>query len=161
MIVFKVNQGSEFYKKYFKSVDENKKFKQLAIKFLRTYFPLSITNIELSSDLKILFPTPEHEKAYSDQLQKSKDQNGKKGFIRNSFLAKKWQSEVMAQIDYSCIKDIRFWYAPYFSHMMSFDLWDINGEVFGYLHGDNEQLPKNTTQIRASTIFAIIESESA
>ena len=159
-ISFKVDRSSDFYKKYFDVKTEKQKFHDLARAFFAEhniaskggYYQIETLYCELDE---------EERKKLASQITKYPDQNGLTRFRKNSALQKAWIEEVVSKIDMKMIDSIKFWWMCYVS-CGSYSLWDIDGEIYGYLSEKNDkniQTADWMIQIKMSEYYSVIEQK--
>jgi len=155
-IAFKVNQDSDFYKKYFEAKNEKQKFQDLAILFFEKH-GLSAKKYLQTKRLCVQMTQEELNKFKTDVLNKT-NTVGLQGFKINSELNKIWLQDVYNKINENVLKGVDFWWVGCFNNCGNYSLWDYNKEVYGMLlANDKVFLPENTTQIKMSEYYKIVE----
>ena len=158
-IAFVINPDSEFYDKYFKAKEEKQHFHELVRKFFEKndlldsgeYYQAGFLGLKLNTEQK---------KRYAEQLKKYDDENGMSIFKKKSPMQREWDEDVVSKVDFEIINAIKFWYFG-FINRGSYNLWDYNGSVYGYLkdnHKEEIQLADYMTEIKMSEYYSVIES---
>lgn len=155
MITFKVIKESELYRNYFASQKEKELFLELACDFADKYFRLDI-KLYLAETLGCSLNAAEREN-FKNQIKVKCDENGMWVFKKNSQMHKKWQEEVVSKINFENFERNKFWYLPYFSYKVSYNLWHYDDEIYGLLEGSNITLPRDCEEIKQSEYYSIIE----
>ena len=147
---FKVKKDSKLYNNYFISKTEREKFKQLANSFFDSigyYGSYTLTHRLMIDSIESFF----------DELCKTPTQNGFYKFKAKSPTQKQWEQEVVDKVNMEACNCNDFWY---FDCLMrgKYNLWDYNGEVYGYLESDYElKLTEDMEEIKMSEYYRIIE----
>lgn len=158
-IAFKVNLDSEFYNKYFKAKEEKQHFHDLAKAFFEKndlldsgeYYQAKFLGLKLNAEQK---------KKFAEQLKMHDDENGISIFKKKSSMQKSWNEDVTSKVDFDIIDEMKFWYLPFINHG-SYNLWDYNGVIYGYLkdsYKEEIQLDKCMIEIKMSEYYSVIES---
>lgn len=157
-VAFTVKFISEFYNKYFKAKEERRRFHNLAKVFFKKYdlidaeyYQAEVLGLKLNAEQKNKF---------AKQLKRHDDKNGISIFKKRSPMQKAWNKEVTSNIDFKIIDEIRFWYFSLIN-CGSYNLWDYNGNIYGYLEDryKNEiELPDYMTEIKMSDYYSTLES---
>ena len=147
---FKVKKDSKLYNNYFISKSERERFRQLANSFFDSigYDGRYTLTRRLMVDQSELFP---------NELCKTQTREGLYRFKFNSPTQKQWEQEVVDRVDMEACNCNDFWY---FDCLMrgKYNLWDYNGEVYGYLESDYElKLTEDMEEIKMSEYYKIIE----
>lgn len=147
---FKVKKDSRLYNNYFISKSEKERFRQLANSFFDSigYDGRYTLTRRLMADQSELF---------SNELCKTQTREGLYRFKINSPTQKQWEQEVVDKVDMKTCNCNDFWY---FDCLMrgKYNLWDYNGEVYGYLESDCElKLTEDMEEIKMSEYYRIIE----
>ena len=159
-IAFKVDRSSDFYKKYFDVKTEKQKFHDLARAFFTEHNLASKGGYYQSESLYCEL-SGEERKKFASQITKYADKNGLTRFRKNSALQKAWTENVVGKIDMKMIDSIKFWWI-FYVHCGSYALWDINGEIYGYLSEKNDkniQMADWMIKIKMSEYYSVIEQE--
>lgn len=158
-IAFVVKPDSEFYNKYFKAKEEKQHFHELARKFFEKndlldsgeYYQTGFLGLKLNAEQK---------KRFAEQLKKYDDENGMSIFKKKSPMQREWNENVTSKVDFEIIDAIKFWYFS-FINRGSYNLWDYNGSIYGYLkdnYKEEIQLADYMTEIKMSEYYSVIES---
>lgn len=147
---FKVRKDSKLYNNYFISKSEKERFRQLANSFFDSigYDGRYTLTRRLMIDQSELFP---------NELCKTQTREGLYRFKISSPTQKQWEQEVVDKVDMEACNCNDFWY---FDCLMrgKYNLWDYNGEVYGYLESDYElKLIEDMEEIKMSEYYKIIE----
>ena len=152
---FKVKKDSKLYQDYFRSEAERKKFKE----FGNTFFnkigykgAYTLTrNLMVKNNLSTLsefFPNELCKYANSDDLYK---------FKVKSKTQKRWEEEVVSQIDMEAYNAIKFWWMNCI-WSGRYAIWNYNGEVYGMLESKKDiKLTEDMEEIKMSEYYKIIE----
>ena len=158
-VAFTVKSDSEFYIKYFKAKEEKQKFHDLARTFFEKhdlldsgeYYQTKFLGLKLNAEQKNKF---------AKQLKKYDDENGMSLFKKNSKMQKSWNEDVTSNVDFEIIDVIKFWYFGFINHG-SYNLWDYNGTIYGYLkdnYNEEIKLTDYMMEIKMSEYYSVIES---
>lgn len=152
---FKIKKDSKLYQNYFRSEAERKKFKKLGDAFFdKIGYEGSYTltnNLMVKNNLNTLF------KLFPNELCKNANKNGLYKFKVKSPTQKRWEKEVISQIDMEAYNAIRFWWRNCIWSGRH-TIWDYNGEVYGYLESDYElKLTEDMEEIKMSEYYRVIE----
>lgn len=158
-IAFVVKPDSEFYNKYFKAKEEKQHFHELARNFFEKndlldsgeYYQTGFLGLKLNAEQK---------KRFAEQLKKYDDENGMSIFKKKSPMQREWNENVTSKVDFEIIDAIKFWYFSFINHG-SYNLWDYNGSIYGYLkdnYKEEIQLADYMTEIKMSEYYSVIES---
>ena len=155
-IAFKVKHDSEFYKQYFEAKEERDKFKGLAYPFFEKY---GIDGRFYQSKTLGVKITREQREKFADQIRKNPDRNGFYSFKVKSPIEKEWEETVTAHIDFKRLEQVDLWWLSYI-FCGKYSLWDLDGEIYGYLEDSYEKdikLDGFMEQIKISEYYAAIE----
>lgn len=158
-IAFVVKPDSEFYNKYFKAKEEKQHFHNLARVFFKKYDLLDNAEYYQTKFLGLKLNS-EQKKRFAGQLKKYDDENGMSIFKKNSAMQKAWNEEVISMVNFEVIDVVKFWYFGFLNHG-SYNLWDYNGSIYGYLkdsYREEIQLADYMTEIKMSEYYSVIES---
>lgn len=147
---FKVKKDSRLYNNYFISKSERERFRQLANSFFDSigYDGRYTLARRLMVNQSELFP---------NELCKTQTRESLYRFKINSPTQKQWEQEVVDKVDMEACNCNDFWY---FDCLMrgKYNLWDYNGEVYGYLESAYElKLTEDMEEIKMSEYYKIIE----
>lgn len=158
-IAFKVNSDSEFYNKYFKAKEEKQHFHDLARVFFEKYDLLDSGEYYQAKFLGLKLNAEQKQK-FAGQLKMHDDENGISIFKKKSSMQKSWNEDVTSKVDFDIIDEMKFWYLPFINHG-SYNLWDYNGVIYGYLKDSYKEevlLDEYMTEIKMSEYYSMIES---
>lgn len=158
-VAFVVQSDSEFYNKYFKAKEERQRFHDLARKFFEEHDLLDNGEYYQTKFLGLKL-NPEQKKRFANQLKKYADENGMNIFKKNSPMQKSWSEDVVSKVDFVVLDAIKFWHFP-FIDCGSYNLWDYNGVVYGFLkdkYKEEIRLADYMTEIKMSEYYSVIES---
>lgn len=158
-VAFTVKPGGEFYNKYFKVKKERQRFRDLARVFFKKYDLVDV-NVYYQAEVLGLKLNAEQKNKFAKQLKRYDDKNGVSIFKKRSPMQKAWNEEVTSNIDFKIIDEIRFWYFSLIN-CGSYNLWDYNGNIYGYLEDryKNEiELPDYMTEIKMSDYYSALEN---
>jgi hypothetical protein len=155
-IAFKVKHESDFYAKYFDSKEEKVKFKELAVPFFKKHGIAG--RFYMTRSLAVKIPKEQREKLV-DHLRKNPDRDGFYWFKKKSPLEKEWEESVTAHIDFKRLEQVDLWQLSYI-FFGKYSLWDMDGEIYGYLEDGYEKdikLDDFMVQIKISEYYAAVE----
>ena len=158
-VAFIVRPDSEFYNKYFKAKEEKQHFHDLAREFFERHDLLDNAEYYQTEFLGLKL-NAEQKKRFAEQLKKYDDKNGMSLFKKNSAMQKSWNEEVTSKVNFEVIDTIGLWYFG-FINQGSYNLWDHNGAIYGYLkdiYKEEIQLADYMTEIKMSEYYFVIES---
>lgn len=152
---FKIKKDSKLYQNYFRSEAERKKFKKLGDAFFdKIGYEGSYTltnNLMVKNNLSTLF------KLFPNELCKNANKDGLYKFKVKSPTQKRWEKEVISQIDMEAYNAIRFWWMNCI-WSGRYTIWDYNGEVYGMFEAQNDiKLTEDMEEIKMSEYYKIIE----
>lgn len=152
---FKVKKDSKLYQDYFRSEAERKKFKELGNAFFNKIgYKGSYTLTRNLMVKEYLSTLPEF---FPNELCKYADSNGLYKFKVKSQTQKRWEKEVISQIDIEAYEAIKFWWI---NSIWSgrYTIWDYDGEVYGMFEANGDiKLTEDMEEIKMSEYYKIIE----
>lgn len=155
-IAFKVNHESDFYAKYFDAKEEKVKFKELAVPFFKKH---GIDGrFYMVKYLAVKIPKEQREKL-AIHIKKNPDRQGFYWFKKKSPIEKEWEETVTAHIDFGRLEQVDLWWLSYI-FCGKYSLWDLDGEIYGYLEDNYEKdikLDDFMVQIKISEYYAAVE----
>lgn len=155
-IAFKVKHESDFYAKYFDAKEEKVKFKELAVPFFKKH---GIDGrFYMTKSLAVKIPKEQREKL-ADHMRKNPDRDGFYWFKKKSPIEKEWEESVTAHIDFKRLEQVDLWQLSYIL-FGKYSLWDMDGEIYGYLEDGYEKdikLDDFMVQIKISEYYAAVE----
>ena len=104
----------------------------------------------------------EQKNRFAEQLKKYDDENGMSIFKKKSLMQKAWNEEVTSKVNFEVIDAVKFWFFCLINSG-SYNLWDYNGSIYGYLKDDYKEeirLSDYMTEIKMSEYYSVIESLS-
>lgn len=153
---FIVKPESKLYKDYFASKAEREKFKNLGNAFFdKIGYDGTYT---LSERLCVTDDNIDVQEFFKGELCKNPDKYGLYKFKAKSTTQKRWEQEVVSQIDMKVYNATRLWYFGCI-YSGSYSLWDYNGNLYGYFHSkyDNIKLTDDMEEIKMSEYYKVIE----
>lgn len=155
-IAFKVKPESDFYAKYFDAKEEKVKFKELAVPFFKKH---GIDGrFYMIKSLAVKIPKEQREKL-AIHLRKNPDAHGFYWFKKKSPIEKEWEEMVTKHIDFKRLEQVDLWWLSYI-FCGKYSLWDLDGEIYGYLEDSYEKDIKPDdfmVQIKISEYYAAVE----
>lgn len=155
---FVVQKGSDFYNKYFKMWNEKQKFFRIADNWFHkegfqkaNYCVWQILHVDLTDD-EIL--------KYSKQLCKERDNHGFSIFKKNSTMQKKWEREVINQVDFDTVTSMDLWYFHIDLHFAgSQALWHDGDTIYVYMSSRYGEIkvPDYFIPIKMSKYYQTVE----
>ena len=161
-LAFIVNVDSDFYKLYMTGTFEKIKFVDLAKKFGAEVLKIDGLTCSLTRRLAIKL-NEEQKETFANQICKQPTSNGLSIFKKNSTVQKRWEAEVINQINFNLLNKLKFWYMPYTSNG-SYSLWNHHGTIYGYLSTNNNKeisCPKFAIEIPMSEYYRALEEAEA
>ena len=155
---FVVQKGSDFYNKYFKMWNEKQKFFGIADNWFHkegfqktNYCVWKILHVDLTSE-EIL--------KYGKQLCKNKDNHGFSIFKKTSAMQKKWEREVISQVDFDAVTSMDLWYFYIDLHFSgSQALWHDGDTIYVYMSSRYGEIkaPDYFIPIKMSEYYQVVE----
>lgn len=155
---FVVQKGSDFYNKYFKMWNEKQKFFRIADNWFHkegfqnaNYCVWQILHANLTNE-EIL--------KYSKQLRRDKDNHGFSIFKKTSAMQKKWEREVISQVDFNTVTSMNLWYfyidLPFSGSQA---LWHDEDTIYVYLSSRYGEIkaPDYFIPIKMSEYYKVVE----
>ena len=152
---FKVKKDSKLYRDYFISDNEKRKFQKLGDAFFdKIGYNGAYTltrNLMVKNSLSTL------SEYFPNELCKNANQNGLYKFKVKSPTQKRWEEEVISQIDMEAYNAIKFWWMNCI-WSGRYTIWDYNGEVYGMFEAKEDiKLTDDMVEIKMSEYYRIIE----
>lgn len=160
-IAFRVEPGCEFYKQYFAAKAERQKFHDCARAFFKNHNLLDSAEYYQTEFLALKLSETQR-KMFDEQIKKYHDQNGMTVFKKKSEMQREWTESVVSKIDMELMRNQKFWYFTYV-HSGSYSLWDLDGQIFGYLSDKFQseiKLPPYFIPIKMSDYYLAMEKEA-
>lgn len=101
----------------------------------------------------------EQKERFCEQLKKHDDENGMSVFKKNSYMQKLWNETVTSKVDFKALDATICWYLSFIGRG-SYNLWDYNGVLYGYLkdkYKDDILIADYMTEIKMSKYYSVIE----
>lgn len=152
---FRVKKDSRLYRDYFISDNEKRKFQKLGDAFFdKIGYDGAYTltrNLMVKNSLSTL------SEYFPNELCKNANPNGLYKFKVKSPTQKRWEEEVISQIDMEAYNAIKFWWMNCI-WSGRYTIWDYNGEVYGMFEAKNDiKLTEDMEEIKMSEYYRIIE----
>lgn len=154
---FKVKKNSKLYQNYFRLEAERKKFKELGDAFFdkigyKGAYTLT-RNLMVKNYNSTLF------EFFPNELCKYANEEGLYKFKVKSQTQKRWEQEVINQIDMKAYEALKFWWTECLLFWSGrYTIWDYKNEVYGILEAkDGIQLTEDMEEIKMSEYYKIIE----
>lgn len=151
---FKVKKDSKLYQDYFCSEAEKKKFKELGDAFFdKIGYQGAYTlthNLMVKNNLSTL------SEYFPNELCKNANSNGLYKFKVKSPTQKRWEQEVISQINMQAYEAIKFWWMNCI-WSGRYTIWDYNDEIYGMLESKDIKLTEDMEEIKMSEYYRIIE----
>ena len=156
IITFKVKHDSNFYVNYFDAKEEKTKFIELAMPFFKKH---DIDGRFYMNECLVVKIPQEQRERLGIHLRKNPDRQGFYWFKKKSTIEKEWEETVTAHINFKRLEQVDLWWL---SHIYSgrYNLWDLDGEIYGYLEDNNKKdikLADYMEQIKISEYYAAKE----
>ena len=153
---FRVKHDSEFYRQYFDAKEERTHFRTMAVDFFKKH---GIDGRYYQSRrLGVKLDHAQREKLV-EHLVKNPDKYGFFWFKKKSPIAVEWGETVVANTDFPRMEQCDFWWASFIMRG-KYNLWDYDGEIYGYLEDYYEKditLGDYMIPIKISEYYAVIE----
>ena len=155
-IAFKVKHDSEFYNQYYEAKAERTKLKGLAFPFFEKHGIDG--SVYQCKTLGVRIPKEQRLK-FEGQIRKNPDRHGFYFFKLKSTIEKECEETVTNHIDFKRLEQVDLWWLNHITQG-SYNLWDEDGEIYGFLHNKQEQEFKPEDfmeEIKLSEYYAVIE----
>ena len=159
-IAFKVKPESDFYKLYFQSIAEKKKFMGYAKAFFEKNGFSKNGKYVFSETLRCELDRRD-ESVFQGQYKKEKDSRGFRIFKKTSPIQKKWLEEVVQNVDMKTVHAVDYWWFGCILHG-SYSLWHREKEIYGLLESKSGHITteKWMEPMKMSEYYSIVEKDS-